>query len=159
MCFYDQTFMQIISHSLMKKLSKCHLNLNRWQEKTCWDMSVEVANYQEVIDSLHDPEILLIDVRDPSEIDDSGSIPTSLNIPCKIKISFIFLIIFSHFNWQWSRSNQNFVSHVWLLLPSTSVTNLVFFKNLSFIASLVTWVNWQQKQLLKLDIESSELFL
>lgn len=56
-------------------------------------MAVEVANYKEVIDSLHDPEILLIDVRDPSEIADSGSIPTSLNIPCKIKISCIISII------------------------------------------------------------------
>lgn len=81
------------SHDVMKKLSKCHLNLNRWQERTCWDMAVEVANYKEVIDSLHDPEILLIDVRDPSEIADSGSIPTSLNIPCKIKISCIISII------------------------------------------------------------------
>lgn len=44
-------------------------------------MSVEIANYQEVIESLHDPEILLIDVREPPEIEENGSIPKSINIP------------------------------------------------------------------------------
>lgn len=59
-----------------------HLNLNRCQGKSS-KMSVEIANYQEVIDSLHDPDILLIDVRDPSEVAEAGKIPTALNIPCK----------------------------------------------------------------------------
>ncbi len=44
-------------------------------------MSVGVANYQEVIDSLHDPEVLLIDVREHDEIEGNGSIPKSINIP------------------------------------------------------------------------------
>lgn len=46
-------------------------------------MAVGIANYHEVIESLHDPEVLLIDVRDPSEIEESGSIPKSINIPCE----------------------------------------------------------------------------
>lgn len=46
-------------------------------------MAASIANYQEVIESLHDPEVLLIDVRDPSDIEDSGSIPKSINIPSK----------------------------------------------------------------------------
>lgn len=30
------------------------------------------------------PEVLLIDVRDPQEIKATGTIPTSINIPCKL---------------------------------------------------------------------------
>jgi rhodanese-related sulfurtransferase len=52
-------------------------------------MAVGIANYQEVIESLHDPEVLLIDVREPSEIEENGSIPKSINIPCE---NFDFLI-------------------------------------------------------------------
>lgn len=44
-------------------------------------MTVEVATYHEIIESIVDQEVLLIDVRDPQEIAATGSIPTSINIP------------------------------------------------------------------------------
>ncbi|CAG9800703.1 unnamed protein product [Chironomus riparius] len=44
-------------------------------------MNVEVAIYHEIIEAIVDPEVLLIDVRDPQEIAATGSIPTSINIP------------------------------------------------------------------------------
>lgn len=46
---------------------------------------VGIATYEEVIDTLRDPDRLLIDVRDPSEIASTGQIPTSIAIPCKSK--------------------------------------------------------------------------
>ena len=45
--------------------------------------SVPIATYEEVKDLPNHPEKLLIDVREPSEIAETGSIPTSINIPCK----------------------------------------------------------------------------
>jgi hypothetical protein len=41
----------------------------------------EVAYYEEIKDLPNRPEILLIDVREPWELADTGSIPTSINIP------------------------------------------------------------------------------
>lgn len=48
--------------------------------------SVEIATYEEIKDLPNHPEKLLIDVREPAEIAETGSIPTSINIPRKIKI-------------------------------------------------------------------------
>lgn len=45
--------------------------------------SIPVATYEEVKDLPNHPEKLLIDVREPAEIAETGSIPTSINIPCK----------------------------------------------------------------------------
>jgi 3-mercaptopyruvate sulfurtransferase SseA len=44
---------------------------------------VGIATYEEVIDTLKDPERLLIDVREEQEVNVSGQIPTSINIPGK----------------------------------------------------------------------------
>lgn len=45
--------------------------------------SVPIATYEEVKDLPNHPEKLLIDVREPAEIVETGSIPTAINIPCK----------------------------------------------------------------------------
>lgn len=45
--------------------------------------SVPIATYEEVKDLPNHPEKLLIDVREPAEIAETGSIPTAINIPCK----------------------------------------------------------------------------
>lgn len=45
--------------------------------------SVAIANYEEVKDLPNHPEKLLVDVREPAEIAETGKIPTSINIPCK----------------------------------------------------------------------------
>lgn len=44
---------------------------------------VEIATYEEIKDLPNHPEKLLIDVREPHELQNTGSIPTSINIPRK----------------------------------------------------------------------------
>lgn len=46
-------------------------------------MTVEIAAYNDIIEAIVDPEVMIIDVREPDEIASSGSIPTSINIPSK----------------------------------------------------------------------------
>jgi rhodanese-related sulfurtransferase len=45
--------------------------------------SIPIATYEEVKDLPNHPEKLLIDVREPAEIAETGSIPTAINIPRK----------------------------------------------------------------------------
>lgn len=45
---------------------------------------IPVAYYDEVKDLPNHWEKLLVDVREPSEIQQTGRIPTSINVPCKI---------------------------------------------------------------------------
>uniref|UniRef100_A0A2M4AXY3 Putative heat shock protein n=1 Tax=Anopheles triannulatus TaxID=58253 RepID=A0A2M4AXY3_9DIPT len=40
-----------------------------------------IATYEEVLDLPNHPEKLLIDVRNPDELAETGKIPTSINIP------------------------------------------------------------------------------
>lgn len=44
---------------------------------------VEIATYEEVKDLPNHPEKVLIDVREPNELAETGQIPTSINIPRK----------------------------------------------------------------------------
>lgn len=44
---------------------------------------VEIATYDEVKDLPNHPEKVLIDVREPNELQETGQIPTSINIPRK----------------------------------------------------------------------------
>lgn len=41
------------------------------------------VTYEEIKDLPNHPGKLLIDVRNPDEVQTSGQIPTSINIPCK----------------------------------------------------------------------------
>lgn len=41
------------------------------------------VTFEEVENLSNQPDAVLIDVRDPPEIKDTGIIPTSINIPCK----------------------------------------------------------------------------
>lgn len=59
-----------------------------------------IATYEEIKDLPNRPEILLIDVREPFEIEQTGIIPTAINIPCKknnqgFLIRYIFRRVFS----------------------------------------------------------------
>lgn len=45
--------------------------------------SVPIATFEEVKDLPNHPEKMLIDVREPAEIAETGVIPTAINIPCK----------------------------------------------------------------------------
>ncbi|XP_049298142.1 rhodanese domain-containing protein CG4456-like isoform X2 [Anopheles funestus] len=42
---------------------------------------MSIATYEEVLDLPNHPEKLLIDVRNPDELSETGKIPTSINIP------------------------------------------------------------------------------
>uniref|UniRef100_A0A8D8F0W3 Heat shock protein 67B2 n=2 Tax=Culex pipiens TaxID=7175 RepID=A0A8D8F0W3_CULPI len=42
---------------------------------------MSIATYEEVLDLPNHPEKLLVDVRNPDERDQTGKIPTSINIP------------------------------------------------------------------------------
>jgi 3-mercaptopyruvate sulfurtransferase SseA len=42
-----------------------------------------IATYEEVKNLPNHPEKLLIDVREPHELAETGEIPTAINIPCK----------------------------------------------------------------------------
>lgn len=44
---------------------------------------IEIATYEEIKTLPNHPEKLLIDVREPQELLDTGVIPTSINIPRK----------------------------------------------------------------------------
>lgn len=45
---------------------------------------IQIANYEEIKDLPNHPEVLLIDVRTPEELVQTGKIPTSINIPLSI---------------------------------------------------------------------------
>lgn len=44
---------------------------------------IAFASYEEIKDLPNHPEKLLVDVREPNELAETGRIPTSINIPCK----------------------------------------------------------------------------
>lgn len=44
---------------------------------------IPIASYDEVADLPNHPEVLLVDVREPSELQETGRIPTSINVPRK----------------------------------------------------------------------------
>lgn len=46
-------------------------------------INVPVAYYEEIKDLPNHFEKLLVDVREPSELQATGRIPTSINVPCK----------------------------------------------------------------------------
>lgn len=50
------------------------------------DQNVRIALYDEIVDLPNHPEILLIDVREPWELLEKGSIPNNLNIPRKYSL-------------------------------------------------------------------------
>lgn len=53
-------------------------------------INIPIVSYDEVKDLPNHPEKVLIDVREPDELKETGIIPTAINIPCKtIKISFL----------------------------------------------------------------------
>ncbi|KFB51755.1 AGAP007534-PD-like protein [Anopheles sinensis] len=45
---------------------------------------MSIATYEEVLDLPNHPEKLLIDVRGPEELAETGKIPTSINIPLPV---------------------------------------------------------------------------
>ncbi|XP_037816093.1 rhodanese domain-containing protein CG4456-like [Lucilia sericata] len=48
------------------------------------DNKIEIAYYEEIKDLPNHPEKLLIDVRTPEELIQTGKIPTSINIPLSV---------------------------------------------------------------------------
>uniref|UniRef100_A0A182SVB7 Rhodanese domain-containing protein n=1 Tax=Anopheles maculatus TaxID=74869 RepID=A0A182SVB7_9DIPT len=55
----------------------------------CSVSRMSIATYEEVLDLPNHPEKLLVDVRNPDELAETGKIPTSINIPLdKVKQAF-----------------------------------------------------------------------
>ena len=46
-------------------------------------VDIPISNYDEIKDLPNHPEKLLIDVREPSELQETTQVPTSINIPSK----------------------------------------------------------------------------
>lgn len=61
-------------------------------------MAQKIATYDEVKELPKHPEKILIDVREPNELKETGVIPTSINIPRK------FYLILSH---AYGNANRN----------------------------------------------------
>jgi rhodanese-related sulfurtransferase len=47
--------------------------------------------YDEIVDLKSRDEIILVDVRDNNEIEETGQLPGSIHIPCKYQISQIWI--------------------------------------------------------------------
>lgn len=44
---------------------------------------IPIVSYEEVKDLPNQPEKILIDVREPHELQETGQIPNAINIPCE----------------------------------------------------------------------------
>lgn len=53
------------------------------------NIKIPVVSYEYVKDLPAHPHKVLIDVREPSELAETGAIPTSINIPCKCSVEQI----------------------------------------------------------------------
>lgn len=60
--------------------------------------NIPVVGYNEVKNLPNSPDITLIDVREPNELQETGSIPTSLNIPCEKMSMFLNFIEMNEFH-------------------------------------------------------------
>lgn len=50
--------------------------------------AMNIAYFDEIKDLPNNPNVLLIDVREAAELKETGSIPTSINIPRMLKKMF-----------------------------------------------------------------------
>lgn len=65
---------------LDKKLHTAIIGLNN----NIKDMDPKrIASYEDVLKVIDKPQKLIIDVRNPDEVSETGKIPSSINIPCK----------------------------------------------------------------------------
>lgn len=55
--------------------------------------TIEIVDYKEVKELINQPEVTLIDVREPVELEQTGFIPTSTNIPGKLIRFVVFCLI------------------------------------------------------------------
>lgn len=76
--------------TLINKCSNVSLKYSTDAKQT----TIPIVTYEEVKDLPNHPEKWLIDVREPSELTETGVIPTAINIPCK---NVIFSICFTRF--------------------------------------------------------------
>lgn len=51
------------------------------------NIKIPIVSYEYVKDLPKQPAKMLVDVREPSELAESGAIPSSINIPCKYSIN------------------------------------------------------------------------
>lgn len=139
-----------VCYCLLSSTDFFELKFNQFKKKVMNSkIRVGVATYQEIIDSLKDVERFLIDVRDTADVNETGHIPTSINIPCeRLSESVIFIINFDIL--QWKKFTMNCVCRRPLLQQNMSVQNQTFMTKLFFIASLEINRKLQARRLLKL---------
>lgn len=46
-------------------------------------------SYEDMLKVIHQPEKVIIDVRNPDEVNSTGKIPSSINIPCNLLLPII----------------------------------------------------------------------
>lgn len=60
-------------------------NKNYFITKAAYSNMVDpkrVVSYEDMLKVIHQPEKVIIDVRNPEEVKSTGKIPSSINIPC-----------------------------------------------------------------------------
>lgn len=76
--------------SCTKSYPVCNIVMGNQFSSDATQINIPIVSYDEVKDLPNHPEKVLIDVREPDELKETGIIPTAINIPCKtIKISFL----------------------------------------------------------------------
>lgn len=63
------------------------------QRKDCKENMVDpkrVLSYEDMLKVIHQPQKVIIDVRNPDEVNTTGKIPSSINIPCNYYLFTFF---------------------------------------------------------------------
>lgn len=53
-----------------------------------------VVSFEDMLEVIHEPKKVIIDVREPDEVASTGMIPSSINIPCNYYFLFVFIYSF-----------------------------------------------------------------
>lgn len=69
------SLLNILRHSvLVSRLTKTYSTSH---------FTMTIVTFEQIVDLPNRPEVVLVDVREPVEIHNTGNIPTAINIPCK----------------------------------------------------------------------------
>lgn len=76
--------MLLKTNSIKFHLKITGIGLAMSSTSTTTELKIPVAYYDEIKDLPNHREKLLVDVREQSELQTTGRIPTSINVPCKL---------------------------------------------------------------------------
>lgn len=83
---FDKQNSAVITAKVSGKLRDKEKKKSEQSKRHTKSIKMSIATTEEIENLPNNPEVLLIDVRDPPEIKSSGTIPTSINIPCKLYV-------------------------------------------------------------------------